>query len=278
MSTKVWMYWQFVAAALLGAAASVSADVFSYECNTLPEGTGWLRSDRLFPPERRLSDGWFFQEPEIVAPGPPQIGEDDFYRRTLADFAGEDTLFVEWRMQTDGPEAFSNVAPAGLAASGRMGVSYHFTIAEDQVRFIRDTQLPILWIDIDAGVPHTYRLELYGEDWYVWYIDGRLVDSGVPEGRYPESDSTLVFGATASGEANTTKWDYIRLGTIPEEASGDYDSDGDVDAHDFEIFEECFLGTAHDAGPGCRFADFDADNDVDLLDYAAFQLTFTGGK
>ena len=158
-----------------------------------------------------------------------------------------------------------------------MGIHYHFTIADDQVRFLRDPSVPIVWVDIEAGVPHTYRLELYGLELYVWCIDGEVVDSGVPEGPYPTSDSFIVFGAKAAGRPTTTRWDYIRYGTIPDDGSGDFDSDGDRDLRDFYFFEECLRngGSGTDAAPSCTWADMDADGDADLLDFAEFQAAFT---
>jgi hypothetical protein len=71
-------------------------------------------------------------------------------------------------------------------------------------------------VDIEPGIPHTYRLELFGSEFYSWSIDGQIIDAGVPEGAYPTSDSAIVFGARAAIEDSTTRWDYIRLGVIPE--------------------------------------------------------------
>ncbi len=70
---------------------------------------------------------------------------------------------------------------------------------------------------------------------------------------------------------------------IPDDASGDYDSDGVLKLFDLYFFDDCltkdgpgiFGGPGNDAGPGCRFADFDAD--VDLLDFARFQNSFGVG-
>jgi len=68
----------------------------------------------------------------------------------------------------------------------------------------------------------------------------------------------------------------------PDDASGDYDSDGAETLIDQYFVVDCltkdgpgiFGGPAEDAGPGCRFADFDADSDVDLFDFAEFQNDF----
>ena len=263
------------------------AGIVSYEGDSFPEDVGWQRSDRPYLPDRWIEDGWFVQYAEIVGPGPPEVPEDDYYRRYIADFAGASTFFVEWRMETDGPrEGIPAVAPACLTASGRMGIYYHFTIAEDQVLFRRDPYVPSVWVDIEPEVAHTYRLEMYGEESYLWYIDGQLVDSGIPEGPYPTSDSVIVFGACAAGRTITAEWDYIRFGLPPADGSGDYDSNEDVDGRDFYFFHECLTnarpgihgGPGNDAGPGCRFADFDGDADVDLDDIGAYQRTFTGGQ
>jgi hypothetical protein len=74
----------------------------------------------------------------------------------------------------------------------------------------------------------------------------------------------------------------VRFGRIPEDASGDYDSDGVVTLDDFYFFHECLSnrrsgingGPGMDAGPGCRFTDFNHDSSTDLSDFATFQLTF----
>ncbi len=112
----------------------------------------------------------------------------------------------------------------------------------------------------------------------MWYIDGVIVDQGVPEGQFPSFDPQMTWRAKAAWLPNTTVWDYIRYGTIPEDGSGDYDSDDDIDAHDFYFFQDYLLGPTANAGPGGRFADFDGDTDIDLADFAAFQRAFTGGE
>ncbi len=259
-------------------AVTACADVISYECTSFPENEGWERSDRLFLADRWIDSGLLVQYAEIVDAGPPEVPEDDFYFRSLGQFAGSGSFFVDWRMETDGPrEGIPACAPAGLVAGGMLAVHYHFTIAEDQVRFLRDPTFPIVWIDIEPGVPHTYRLELYGGEFYTWYIDGQLVDCGVPEGQYPTSDSRITFGSSAAGGPITTRWDYIRYGTIPDDGSGDFDSDADRDLRDFYFFEECLRngGSGTDAAPSCTWADMDADGDADLLDFADFQVAFT---
>ncbi len=121
---------------------------------------------------------------------------------------------------------------------------------------------------------------------FEFYIDAYLIDKDVPDGPFPAHDSRVTWRGKSWFLPCENAWDYIRFGVIPEEGSGDYDSDTAVTLDDFYFFHECLTnqrlgingGPAKDAGAGCRFADFDLDNDVDLLDFAEFQLTFIDGK
>ncbi len=58
----------------------------------------------------------------------------------------------------------------------------------------------------------------------------------------------------------------------------DYDTDGDVDLTDFNVFRYCFKGPGktYAAGHLCLKEDADGDTDVDLADFAGFQAAFTG--
>ena len=108
------------------------------------------------------------------------------------------------------------------------------------------------------------------------------MDIGVPQGAYPDATSRLTWGAFREYVDATTRWDFVRFGQIPLDASGDYDSDAAVTLIDQYFVADCLTkdgpvllgGPGNDAGPGCRFADFDADSDVDLLDFASFQSAF----
>ena len=175
----------------LALAATAHGDVFSYECASFPEEQGWEVLSQYCEPDTWLDNGWYFQHVEPGCGGPPG-GAEDGYTRSFEDFAGEDEFFIEWRVQTDGDRSeIDGVAPASLSAAGFAGILYHFTIAADQVRFLRDARFPIVWVDIEPDSPHTYRLELFGEDLYIWYIDGKVVDSGTPEGAYPDAFSSM---------------------------------------------------------------------------------------
>ena len=202
---------------ILVLAGHATAQVVSYDGTAFPEdaGQGWIRLDRVFLADRSFDGGWFVQDAEIADPGPPQQGESDYYVRDLDDQAGFQEWFLEWVVVSDGPEAFSAVAPASIVAGGNTGGFYHFVIANDKARFLRSSQLPIVIVDIEPDVPHVYRLELVGEESYRFLIDGLEVDSGVPEGPYPTADSSITFGHAAAIEASMTRWDRIEFGTPP---------------------------------------------------------------
>ncbi len=52
--------------------------------------------------------------------------------------------------------------------------------------------------------------------------------------------------------------------------------DGLLGLDDFRFFTECLTegGPATEAGAGCLFADMDSDGDVDFHDFALFQQDF----
>jgi hypothetical protein len=203
---------------ILALGARGFAQVVSYDGTAFPEetGDGWIRLDFIYQADRWIDNGWLVQYAE-VQPDPPYEGEKDFYRRELDDHAGLPTWYLEWVMETDGPEAFWDVAPASIVASGTSGVSYHFTIAEDQVRLRRDAYIPLVFADLTPGEPHVFRLELRNTGdtgTYVFTVNGEVIDAGVAEAYYPGDDSFIVFGAKASIEASTTRWDYVEFGRL----------------------------------------------------------------
>jgi len=264
-----------------------TGNVETYEANVLPEHAGWERVGS-FDADRWNDDGWFFQYVELGIWDPPPIGETDIYRRSIAEFAGEQRFFIEWRCETDVPSSILEVSgvAAALAAGGHGSIAfYHTSMTDARIQLFRDTSIPLVYVDILPSIPHTYRVELYADQFYEWYVDGQRVDFGVPQGTYPNSDSELIWGARHYLFDNTMRWDYVRYGEIPVDGSGDFDSDDSVDLGDFYFFHECLTnrrlgingGPESDAAPGCRFADFDDDTDVDLRDVADFQNTFTSG-
>ena len=246
----------------------------------MPESFHFFERIVFGTPERRLEDGWFFQT--------LQQQQRDSYHYDIGFASLVGGFFVEWRAVTDNPEWLIDEwqVPGFVVAGGNAGVSYHVVMTESAAVLLRDVFIPRVIVPISVGEPHTYRIEVLADE-YVWYIDGVQVDSGFPEGAYPDPNAVLAWGAEVShpdAPTATTGWDYVRFGEIPEDASGDFDSDGQVCCGDIRFVHECLTnerpgihgGPGMDAGPGCRFTDFDADGDVDLLDVAEFAIHFTG--
>jgi hypothetical protein len=128
---------------------------------------------------------------------------------------------MEWRVETDVPSAELDVSATAVVVSAfGSGPNYHFTITDERVRVVRSNFLPIVYVDIEPGILHTYRLELYGSESYTWSIDGQVIDSGIPQGSFLESDPTLIWGVRRFEFDHTTRWDYIRYGAVPEPATG----------------------------------------------------------
>ena len=203
----------FVTSMVLSAFAGLGrGSVQAYEGDAFPETQGWARVGTL-DAQRSLEDGWFVH---FVG----DAGQLDAYQQSLSGFAGEQAFFIEWRMETNAPSSLldSSATPVVLSASGGGPSLYHFTITDQRAQLLRDTNIPLVFANIVAGIPHSYRLELFGDQLYSWYVDGVLIDAGIPESAYPAGDSRLIWG-TRHFVDTTTRWDYIRFGTIPEPAT-----------------------------------------------------------
>ncbi len=266
--------------------AYAPAQVVTYEATEFPEKLGWERRPAgEAQGERRLEDGWYVQTLRLPKGSEGPLGETNLYRIELAGFAGVPSFFVEWRVLTDNPAWLLDLwqVPAALSASGNE-TTYHTTLTDSVARFLRHVVLPIVYVNIELKAPHTYRLEVVDTEIFTWYIDGQVLETGAPIRAYPDPTAFLIWGARRSYVDATTAWDYVRFGRIPDDASGDYDSDGAVTGSDYYFFHDCltedgpgiFGGPDKNAGPGCRFADFDADTAVNLLDFAEFQNLFNG--
>ncbi len=254
---------------------AADAQVVTYDGHEgFPDELGW---DRLLQcnPERWLQDGQLVESLDTEC---NPLLEYDVYRRSIAEFTGTD-FFVQFSMITDGPSSkFVVQGPATVDLGGLGPVSYHFTIAKDEIRMAWDEKLPWLHIPLAESVPHTFRLELHGAVSFQIFIDDGVVAEGIPEGAYPTPSAKMNFTASAWMTPSTTQWDYVRYGVIPQDGSGDFDSDGAVDGGDYYFFHECAAGSGPnaDAGPGCLWADMDQDGDVDFHDFSMFQFAFTG--
>ena len=273
-----------LAAAILVASLSTpaTAQVITYEGNVFPEEVGWLRLTGVAP-ERRLEDGWFIQT--------LQESTKESYRYDIGGLTSLiGSFFVEWRAVTDNPEwlIYEWQVPAVVSAAGRAASLYHTVMTESAAVLLRDVVIPRVIVPVSIGTPHVYRVEVFSDE-YIWYIDGVVADSGIPEGAYPDPNAFVIWGASLTYDGAppaTTAWDFVRLGRIPDDASGDYDNDGALTLIDQYFVADCltkdgpgiFGGPGNDAGPGCRFADFDADGDVDLLDFAEFANRFAASN
>jgi len=276
---------RFKAAVLVLSAltAPAPAQVFSSEFFLDAVAEGWELTVEYCKPQSWNEGGWYRQQLDLDACPPGPGGGRESFRRSLEPLNGVSPFSLEFRVWTDGDRSeIPGGAPTVVAMGNFFGVSYHVTVSQDLVQFLRDVELPIWLIEIDPGVPHTYRVELY-PDWYSFYIDAELIDEGVPEGPFPAHDSVITWRGRSWYLPCENAWDYIRYGVIPVDGSGDYDSDGAVSLDDFYFFHECLTndragihgGPEQNSGPGCAFVDFDADGDTDLLDFAAFQNMFT---
>ncbi|TWT42408.1 hypothetical protein RAS1_35400 [Phycisphaerae bacterium RAS1] len=260
----------------LAVSSQALEQVFLYECAEPPVAAGWDVIQVWCDPAQWVEASWFNQRLELCPGYPPPNGQTASYRRGLADFVGAPAFFVEWRVQTDAPR--SEIVWGGgaiLAAADEMS-AYSFYVTSNQAKLIRANWLPIIIVDIATDAPHTYRLEVFGSAQYAWYIDGLVADVGVPVASFPLGNAEISWTGRSAYFPNTTRWDYIRYGTLPIDASGDYNSDGSVDEFDLSFFVECLLGEGVPSGPGCRFADFDADGDTDCDDWVSFRAHWTG--
>jgi hypothetical protein len=231
-------------------------------------------------PETWSDGGWYRQILDFEACPPPPEGGQDSYVRAIDVFNGVSAWFLEFRLETTGDRSdIPGGAPTVVATGNAYGMLYHATVAKDQIKLLRDVELPIAFLDLQP-IPHVIRLELYNDPpaTYHWYIDGKLVDEGFAEGPFPSMDSRISWRGKAWYLPTENAWDYFRYGEIPIQGSGDFDSNAVLDLFDFYFLTECLEngGPETTCGPGCKFGDMDEDGDVDMLDFMHFQTAFTG--
>ncbi len=257
-------------------ACTLYADLVVYEGEVFPEELEWERVG-TFDADRALVDGWLVIDVDLGVWAPPPGGEQDLYKRDIPEFAAQ-SFFVEWRVKTDAPrEEISGVGGSSLVIAGGVATNYHTTIASDQARFIVDGE--VWWVDIEPHVPHVFRVEFLGDEWFSWSIDGVELVAGDPEADIFSGAPLIQWGSKMWNTPSINEWDYVRYGTIPEPGSGDFDADGDVDLDDFHFFQDCVAPLDDEGGPGCvslEVGDFDKDGDIDFHDFGALQVAFTG--
>ncbi len=203
--------------ALLLVSASVGlADIVSYDCDSAPVDENWQLFQAVCDPQQWTADGLLFQQVSLCEDIPDWGAILDHFKN-IENLEGLTSWFAEWRMMTTGiSEELPHTAPTALVLNDGNGMTYHFTIADDRVRFIRDLGLPILYFDIEPGM-RTFRVELFGVDLgeiYVVYVDGAVVDSGEAEGPFfnPPWQALAEFRAKSKFVPSTATWDYIRWG------------------------------------------------------------------
>ncbi len=275
------MSLRFSAVLVLLFGNSLAADVYTFECTSVPDKEdGWILVQVWCDPEPQwIEEGRLYQHNELCEGW--NNGQFISQKRLIGDLSNTQSWFAEWVMITDGiSEELIYGAPAMFIVFDGNAMDYHFTISDDRVRFIRDLGPdPVLYFDIEPGIFHTFRLELYGPELgqsYVVYIDGEIVDMGVPEGPLfnPPYDPSVHFRAKARLVPSTTQWEYMRWGSIPIVGSGDFDNNLEIDSFDLYFFQEC-LTTEAGGWAGCAWADMDEDGGTDCDDWFLFLAAWT---
>jgi DNA-binding beta-propeller fold protein YncE len=116
---------------------------------------------------------------------------------------------------------------------------------------------------------------------FIAYLPGDRAYVANTNNEQPYGSLAIIHGysavPTVSGPILTTLAGPLRFVKFSSPGSGDFDSDGDVDADDAARFETCFTGAnGGPIDPGCEPGDFDLDNDADCDDWAQFGLVWTG--
>jgi hypothetical protein len=190
---------------MTAAVAPAHAQVVTYEANDFPEQFGWERRNNW--PDRMVENGWFIQTFR-------EEGQD-FYRYDIGGISGlVGRFFVEWRAMSNYPEwlIYEWQTPAALSSAGRAASLYHVVMTESAAVLLRDVSIPRVIVPISVGEPHTYRVEVYADE-YIWYTDGAVEDSGVPEGPYPDLNAFVIWGSRRNGvEGATTAWCAASVG------------------------------------------------------------------
>ncbi len=199
-----------MSAVLVLALANASlADVYLYEASVPPVDAGWELIQNWCGAQEWIEEGDLYHHVELCPPW--SNGQQLSYLHPIEHGSTTGEWFAEWRMVTDGiSEEIPAVAPASVVVSDANALLYHFTIADDRVRFLRGSGLPTVFFDIEPGI-HTFRLELYGADLdeiYLFFIDGQLLSSGVSrwpafqsrDGQRPSELSLLGYPGAQYGD------------------------------------------------------------------------------
>ena len=247
------------------------AQVVCFEADGIfPEASSppWTRVG-TFDADRWFSNGRFFQFVELGAWAPPPYGEFDGYQRSLADFANSPSFFIEWRVITDVTIDDINGTPVVVSAAGDSAAVYHVSITNGRLRFIRDNPIQVVYyFDFEPNLVHTFRVEITSKNYCV-YVDDNCIHSGTSIAAYPLGGAVLVWAARYYQSDHTAQWNYLRYGSVPDDHSGDFDSNSLVDFDDLSFFVDCLLGPGG-AWPGCKWADMNADGIANGADVQLF--------
>jgi len=255
-------------------------EVLVSELASDPLAEGWTVVGQWGELASWVENGVYYQDfPNNCVPGP--VCANQSLSRSIEMFNGRQSWFYEYRVSGTGNQAeIPNGAPTVLATANSFGNAYHVTLASDKIKLSGGPSIPILFYDIEPAI-HTIRLELSNEPppaTFHWYVDSVLVLEGLAKSPFPDFDSRITWQGRSWQQPTVNAWHYIRAGDIPLDASGDFDSNGQVDSFDHFYFSECKERSAggEPVFPSCSWADFDASGTVDCSDWAAFKAAWTG--
>lgn len=209
---RVWPTFLMVVVLMLlllpASAARASPYWIAYEGNDFPENEGWYRFKGEGGGVRSIEDGWFVLDTRA------SISIYDYYEIRLAgtlDPGPGETFVMQWRLLVD--EVQGRVDPAiGVASDENWVVSFEYMA--DQ---LRSTFEPGVGCSFVPGIPHSYELRSDDMRTYRLYVDDLLA----LEGSFWLSLTTSLvnWGDGVKGAASVSKWDYVRLGVVPEPAT-----------------------------------------------------------
>jgi|GEM_PF-594501 len=222
----------------------------TYGIDLLVFGNSFLISDgRVIGPDEGMETvplvGAIFSEPVTVAVSQTGVGNPQSHPR-------------KWYVYEQGPYA-DDLFPTNAFTWNRCthdwGTALNFTKPVD----------PGLTVDDFQGLMAADGVDLYG-------ASGGGTGFDLTESRFDWIQ--YVYLTSKGGEVDALA--DVSPGDI---APGDLDLDGDVDLHDFVLFQCCYTGSG--GGPAvceCRRADLDQDEDVDLTDFGLFTIELTGPR
>jgi len=143
-------------------AARVHGSVEASEFSSFPTVEGWEIDVQEGDMSTWVVQGYYQDFPNNCPPGGVCVTQA--WTRSIATFNGQARWFFEYRAAATGSHTEIQAgAPTVLAAFNAFGNLYHATLAADRIKLSGDADLPILFYEVEPGVPHTIRLELYNE-------------------------------------------------------------------------------------------------------------------